>query len=382
MGFWEEPQGAAIFKHALLREYAPVFASKVGKFSRGNRVDILDGYAGRGWYKDGSPGSPALMLDTAERLRNQREIRCWFVEENRTNYDKLREGLVDAGADHRVRALHGTMSQHLPTILREAKDFPLFCFIDPFGLGIPFNELVNYIMGRTGWSNGRRTGPPTEILVNFVYAGIYRNAGQVRACTTDPIQARAAATKVADLNANLGGEWWQRLLEGGAETAEVVAQVRSEYVRRVLGAAGTGWRCTKVSISDSPKGQPIYDLLHFSQHEQGSWFFNDAVSLARQVFQTHFDGGAGVFQYQLFEPEAEWVASIRRNLQTLLAAGRPFRVIERIEEVYGDTLGQARGPHVKRALKDLTDTGWNLGRCNVDPHELRAVPGPSATKTA
>lgn len=382
MGFWNQPQGAAVFKHAFLDVYAPLYASKVGKYSKGHRVDILDGYAGRGWYKDGSPGSPARMLATAEKLAARREVHCWFVEENRTNYEKLKRGLVAAGANDRVQALHGTMSKHLPTVLRGAEGFPLFCFIDPFGLGIPFDELISYIMGRTSWIGGRRVGPPTEVLINFVYAGIYRNAGQLHASSDDPVQRQAAATKVADLDRNLGGPWWRQLVDEAFDTPSLVDAIRQEYVGRVLEAAGPGWRYMRAAVSDSPGGQPIYDLLHFCQHEQGSWFFNEAVSLARQVFQTHFEDGGGIFQYPLFEPEDEWVAAIRANLQRMLQRGERFRVIDRMEDVYGSTAGQARGFHVKRALRELTDSGVNVGKCNLEPHELKAIPGPSARRTA
>src|SRR5207302_9840397 len=46
MGFFDEPQGAAIFKHAVLSDYIPVFTRKVGSRSAGGRVNYLDGFAG------------------------------------------------------------------------------------------------------------------------------------------------------------------------------------------------------------------------------------------------------------------------------------------------------------------------------------------------
>ena len=76
MGFWDEPQGAAIFKHAVLGRYLPTYASKTGSRSAGGRVGILDGYAGKGWYDDGTPGSPALALDTVTRLGARRDVCC------------------------------------------------------------------------------------------------------------------------------------------------------------------------------------------------------------------------------------------------------------------------------------------------------------------
>ena len=61
--FWDHPQGAAVFKHAVLRAYAPTFASKTGHFYGEGHVGIVDGYAGPGAYDDGSPGSPEEIVD-------------------------------------------------------------------------------------------------------------------------------------------------------------------------------------------------------------------------------------------------------------------------------------------------------------------------------
>ena len=66
MNFFQEPQGAAILKHGILRRYLPVFTAKVG--STAGEVDYLDCYAGPGLYDDGSDGSPALALATAEAI--------------------------------------------------------------------------------------------------------------------------------------------------------------------------------------------------------------------------------------------------------------------------------------------------------------------------
>lgn len=46
--FFESRQGAAVLKHAILRNYLPPWAGKVGSRSIDNRVAIADCYAGAG----------------------------------------------------------------------------------------------------------------------------------------------------------------------------------------------------------------------------------------------------------------------------------------------------------------------------------------------
>jgi three-Cys-motif partner protein len=373
--FWERPQGAAIFKHAVLNRYAPVFANKVGKNSPGHKVAIVDGYAGRGWYKDGSPGSPALMVETAQTLAKNRNVQCWFVEEDRRNYEVLEAGLAEMLTQgEQPRPLYGTMSEHLPDILAASKGIPMFAFIDPFGLGLPFTQLTEDLMGRGRRRSGPNwIGPATEVLVNFVHAGIYRNAGMISIETESPAQRQAASVKIDDLDANLGGDWWYEIRATATSTGDAVRRIRDGYVSRVLDKAGTGWRCFQVPVSDTPAGATIYDLLFFTQHPQGLWFFNDAVSLARRVFRDHFSAD-GVRQLSLWDEEDDWTTVIRGNLISLLKGGHPVRVVDHCEAVYGSLLGVARGLHVKAAAKRLAEEGLNAGSCTCDPDKLFLVP--------
>lgn len=369
MEYWERPQGAAIFKHAVLKRYVPLFASKTGSTSIGSRVELLDGYAGQGWYEDGSPASPAYLIEAARQLAARRSIRCWFVEERRTSFDALCAGLHQSACDPgTTRALYGRLGDHLPEILGASEGVPLFAFVDPFGMGLPFDQLVRDLMGRSRRTPGKRV--PTEVLLNFIYAGVYRNAGMLDLASSSTTQRKAAATKVAQLDASLGGSWWHSIQRAHGGTPELVHRIRDEFIRRVLAAAGPNWSCFQVAVSDDPAHKPIYELMLFTQHAQGIWYFNEAVSLARQVFQTHCEDGLGILQRPLWEPDDEWTATIASNLLRLLGAGRPVRVIDNVDATYGTLLGVARGTHVKAAAKRLAADGHSLGDTNGEAHQL------------
>ncbi|MDQ6836859.1 MAG: three-Cys-motif partner protein TcmP [Actinomycetota bacterium] len=373
MGFWDEPQGAAVFKHAVLREYAPIFAGKVGSRSEANRVEIVDGYAGQGWYDNGDPGSPAVLLDTAETLGAIRNVHCTFIEGDPSTFSKLKARLAEMGVgEDRATLRHGSMSEHLDEVLERAAGVPLFAFVDPYGLGLPFDELVGKLMGRPPDSAGRRV--PTEVLVNFTYSGIYRSVGYVTPNTSNPTQLKYAARRTEQLNSNLNGDWWQDVARTSTGD-ELVATIRQGYIQRVRHAAGPDWQCLEVPVSDTTTAKPIYDLLLFTQHPQGRWFFNDAVSLGRQVFATFC--ADGFMQAPLWEPQEDWVNDIERNLRRLLSTGSPVRVVERMLEVYGTTLGEARGKHVKKAAQRLVANGIAAGDVHKAPHQLVLQTAPT-----
>ncbi|GAA3436093.1 hypothetical protein GCM10018954_057020 [Kutzneria kofuensis] len=70
--FFRERRAQAVFKHGILSRYPVVFAAKTGW--RGRPVAYLDGYAGRGEYEDGSPGSPLLLSEKAEGVAAFRDV--------------------------------------------------------------------------------------------------------------------------------------------------------------------------------------------------------------------------------------------------------------------------------------------------------------------
>jgi three-Cys-motif partner protein len=371
--FFSEPQGAAIFKHELLKRYIAIYVSKVGRFSPGGRVAYLDGFAGAGSYEDGSPGSPALALATAEALSSVRDLRCYFVERDTGTYKKLADNVARApGADH-ARVVHGDISEELDRILGEVSDAPLFAFLDPFGLGLPFDQLVGRLMTRSTRKAGRRVGPSTEVMVNFVHAGIYRTAGKLKLSSANPIQVAAAAATIAEVNTNLGGTWWQEIWRSRLLVADRVTAIRDGYLQRVMHEAGSGWSYFQVPVSDTWRGKTIYDLVLLTQHEQGIWFFNESVSLARGVFRQEVEPGLALTP-QLWGPEDEWHDVIVANLRDLVRQGTRFRVFDRLTDVYGETLGAARQTHLRKALQRVYDEDLITLRPKGDLMNFAVVP--------
>jgi three-Cys-motif partner protein len=354
VSFFEELQGAAVFKHALLRQYLRPFVTKIGSRSTGGQVAYLDAFAGAGMYDDGSPGSPRLALETAEALSAFRELRCYFVESNSNNFERLSELIASSQVVGKAKAMRGDAAHYLQPVLDDVGDLPLLVFVDPFGLGIPFDDLIGKVCGRTSWVNGRRAGPATEVLVNFVHAGVYRNASKVTVRSDDRVQHANAAAVVERVNATFGGAWWQAVWAAGGPTERRVAEIRDKYAAKVVAAAGGGWRKYTVQVQDSWKGRPVYDLILFTQSEHGMWVFNEATSLARKEFREFCNEDE---RPTLWDPEDEWIAVLERNVHELLRAGRPIRVFDHIEAIFGSTLGFARGTHLRAALRKLNEAG-------------------------
>ena len=142
--YWQREKLPSVYKHALLKRYLPIFGGKTG--SRAGKVVFLDGYAGRGRNADGTPGSAELILQTAEsQARTGISWQCFFFETDPVSYVYL-EKVVAEYAKRGVASVskHSEVEPQLEAVLKAADGLPLFLFLDPCGLGLPYGTLVQH----------------------------------------------------------------------------------------------------------------------------------------------------------------------------------------------------------------------------------------------
>lgn len=411
--FFDSLAPPAVLKHGILRRYPVVFSAAAGQGS--GRVVLLDGYAGRGRYKDGAPGSPVLLLDAASKLQAFREVECVFVELLQENFAVLEQVVEEHGGDVRRHSLQGDLSDHLNELMRRAEGAALFAFLDPFGTALAYDELVSVILGRPKW-------PPTEVLLHFSVGAIRRTAGLLRSRLDD--LSEPDRKTIARSDRFLGGDWWHdtalQMSDQPKVATRVAEQVAGDYCRSVC--AATGCLAMWYPVRAQPDHEPAYYLTLFTRHPYGLWRFNDSLSLAHAEWQKAWRGKANSKSLSKAERERErvrqferdsgvlslfenlpgweepppvvdelppfdekreavrWVAEIERNVLELLQQGKPFRPGDRIGEVYGSVLGLAREKQVAEALKRLHAAGFSdTDGVGAKLDRLVVGPGPRLT---
>ena len=363
MSFFTAPQAAAVLKHGILRRYLPIFATKTG--SRAGQVVYLDGYAGPGLYDDGTEGSPALALSTAEAVagyHGRATLHGHLIEQDRKAVIALARLLEEYGAAWEVH--HGRAEDHLPTILDQIDAAtPLFAFLDPFGLPIPCS-IVEDVLRRGGKPTpfGRSSGAATEVLLNFSIPGINRVGGQLTGEGTDERWLKARDTMVTRMDGVLGGTWWQDIWRTGGPAR--VERILEGYKDLLLQKAAAGWGVFDVEVADRWQGPPSYHLLLLTQHPHGVWAFNETLSLAMEEYRDYCHEHEGRLDLEpLKDREVKWIEHIASNLRAILAEGSAFKPVDRIMAVYGDAFGQARQKHLRPALKRLYQDGVTTTKC-------------------
>lgn len=355
-------------KHQIVNAYLGMFVGKTGAKSRDGRVGYVDGFAGPGLYEDKSQGSPMLAADVADLLARTRELVGYFVEEDRGRADDLRANLASAGhADWAV--WNAKVEDALPEVLAQIGDEPLLVFLDPYGLAIPFDMLIQEVMSRHH---------TTEVLLHFPHKGLARLAGHLRPqWWLDAQENREAVaaerggehrvralerqrdTILSRLDQFLGdGRWRDYALSGHAGWQR---DVLHGYIELVRNRAGQDWATYLTPVPNRYGGNPVYEMVLFTRHPHGLWEFNDATARAYQwLHESDWQKPGTLFaEVGAPDPRPEYIKRLKANFLEVLRQGRHgFKVADHSYLFLDDSLiGRAGKSEVRRALQQLHDEG-------------------------
>jgi hypothetical protein len=100
-------------KHEILRRYLGAWLAILGQGKRGfrhARLVLLDGFAGRGRYLEGQPGSPAIMFEQAKDVADAGRVKKVWIrcsEPNSTNFAHLGGSRRPKASERRYPGLAG-----------------------------------------------------------------------------------------------------------------------------------------------------------------------------------------------------------------------------------------------------------------------------------
>jgi three-Cys-motif partner protein len=345
--FWEGPGLPSVFKHTLIDKYVPQFAGMTGSRA-GKRIVFRDGFAGVG------RAYPAHGVQPGRQ--EHRVLDLLFVERKKSDAAELAT-VVDEYVCQGVTAPphHGSVLEVLDDVIRAARGCPLFLFLDPCGLGIPYDRLIALLRRER-----RAQWPPTEVLLNFSLEAVRRIAGHVGS------QRGYEATR-ARLDEALGGEWWRGYFSAGGVTDEAVEAVVSRFVEQL--ADDSDMDIVSVPVRRAPRQKPLYHLVFGTRAQHGLWAFGDSTAQATEAWWatreervTEQEPGTLFPVTQIERPSVDTIkvkalAEIEMNLELLLREYPSFRVVDHTTRVFGTYYGQVRETLVRQAIKNMHRDG-------------------------
>lgn len=253
---WELDHHSAA-KHAVLARYMkawlPILASGARRANVPADVVIVDGFAGRGRYRDGEPGSPIILRQIAADVvgsgRAER-VEMFFIEkdpENHAALDALLRATPNVMGVEEHPPVRAEFAQEALSILASALPLPRprasFWFIDPFGFsGIPL-EVMRQILSRP------RAEVFITLMVHYLNRFIedpYKHPGIAETFGLETNQLNSA---IADVRAS----------------GHAAAALRELYEQRLRTEAGAKY-VWPFRVARAGSNDTFYYLIHGSTH--------------------------------------------------------------------------------------------------------------------
>ncbi len=153
-------------KHEILRRYLGAWFSILGQSPGIDRLVIMDGFAGKGQYKGGEPGSPKIIFDRAVEVveaGHAKDVFIGCVEKDKTNFEELKTLCETLKHPHvKIEPRHKTFAEAAEDLAawaeKRRKPTPIFVTADPYGFrGVPLRVIKRLLALKR-----------TEVLVTFM----------------------------------------------------------------------------------------------------------------------------------------------------------------------------------------------------------------------
>jgi three-Cys-motif partner protein len=179
--FFNQATPQSSTKLRIFRAYLQPWAAKLGSKPRNARLVVVDGFAGRGRYLDGSPGSPEIAMQLARAAvsdaRSYR-VQCMFGESRQRNQSVLRE-IIGLYPEASAPLIEDDFWERIDDVQAFVALDPALIFIDPFGLaGLRFDRLVKLVDGM---------GRNVDLIVNLRTPAAPRLAAELRLKVTQAV---------------------------------------------------------------------------------------------------------------------------------------------------------------------------------------------------
>lgn len=326
-------------KHDILSKYLVPWTRIV---SSGNPViHYFDGFAGRGYYEDGEPGSPILAMEVADQHSDMfDQFYCNFIEYNDKNYADLEtevnEKLDEVSDNINANCINNEFASEAREMLDGINRLvPTFFFIDPFGYtGVPFEVIADIL---------RIQDQGVEIFLTFMVRDIRRF-----------LEDEDKEEAISEI---LGTEEWKDLRE--KEEVDIETEILEIY-RNQLEIDADAEYVWPFEVKRPDKRETVYYLIHLTNHFKGFKVMKDIMfntgAEERMAYlgpeQHKYDDS----QKKLFETDEESMDSRISELKDFLSEeldGERLKFWDVMKKTYTDT--NLIEKHYRKAINRLEE---------------------------
>lgn len=253
-------------KDRVLGAYLPPYLRKIQRLPQ--RIVIVDCFAGRGKFSDGSPGSPLIICQEIKQHAPTRAT-AYFINKRAAHHEALArtiKGFTDAGIAHLIL---GQSHNFLADLTRELTNESLFVYLDPFGIkGCNFTA-TKHLFARSGKAS-------TEVLMTMSMPVLHRLAARRRHPQASPIISRFHGL-LDDVLGNV--DWREIMYDDRLTSAEKEERVIAAYCDQLR--QHTRYACS-CPVRNRDDERVKYYIVFASRHVHALCLMNDIMLNAYQ----------------------------------------------------------------------------------------------------
>jgi three-Cys-motif partner protein len=279
--FFEGKRTWSKIKDEVLEKYMTPYLAKVK--TRGQRILLIDGFAGPGVFEDGTHGSPLIMCEKAEE-RAKGNYHAIFINNKRKYHDKLRREIQQRGWSNSAEPRLGDTQIVLQEFLKTLKDQTVFLYLDPFGpTGCNFDLLMPFLKRSYRFS--------TEILLTMNMPGMHRLAARhVNEIGREDEEAiRANRQKLTNV---FGGDYWKDILWSDDDAEKREIQLIAAYQKKLAEHFSYTRSCP---VREGTGKRIKYFIVFASRHQDALVLLNDIMVNAYFAGMHQADLGGGLW---------------------------------------------------------------------------------------
>lgn len=303
-------------KHEIQRRYLGAWLAILGHSM--SPLVLFDGFAGRGRYKGGEPGSPLLFWERAvqavEVLR-PKEVEIDCVELSKQNFAELSTEI--AKLSHPRVSIEAHNGYFAEEAIRKAEELkrrswipPVFWTADPFGFSGVSLTVIRELMEMDR----------SEVMITFMVREMRRFLKQ--------------ENFEAPLNEFFGGGAWKECLElgPGEDREQKLLLAYSEVVRGGVAKFATPFR-----VFEDERAQTIYYLIHLTNSSLGMRKMKEAMVKQSPDMTFWPVTRRDPNQIEMDVKEEEPYPSLQQHLEARFS-GKTLSFVELMNEDYPDGL--------------------------------------------
>src|ERR1022692_1624237 len=253
-------------KDRVLGAYLPPYLRKLQRLPQ--PIVVVDCFAGRGKFSDGTPGSPLIICQEITAHAPNRAT-AYFVNKRPAHHEALSrtiKGFTDAGI---ATTILGRSQTFLADLTRQLTNQSLFVYLDPFGIkGCTFNATKQLLQ--------RDTTTSTELLMTMSMPILHRLAARRRTAQDSPIINRFHAL----LDDVLGDVPWRDIMhDPNLTSAQKEEHVIAAYCNQLRQYTRYACSCPVRNRDDE---RVKYYIVFASRHVHALCLMNDIMLNAYQ----------------------------------------------------------------------------------------------------